>query len=131
MIILNHPLIPAPTLTPIASKADIVTTKANEVVWFDYDLELLRYCYDQQILAAVHIDKASEAVYANALGAKFVTMELDLAKEVQKIAEHYLFDTKVIAMLDERLLEKAIEMGIDGVYLTNRAMEGLSFTSTS
>ncbi len=118
MIILNHPLIPAPTLTPIASKADIATTKANEVVWFDYDLQLLRYCYDQRIPTAVHIHKASEAVYANALGAKFVTMELDLAKEVQKIAEHYLFDTKVIAMLDERLLDKAIEAGIDGVYLT-------------
>ncbi len=120
MIILNHPLIPAPTLTPIASKADIATTKANEVVWFDYDLKLLRYCYDQQIPSAVRIGQASEAVYANALGAKFVTMRLGLAKEVQKIAEHYLFDTKVIAILDERLLDKAIEAGVDGVYLTNR-----------
>lgn len=118
MIILNHPLIPAPTLTPIASTADIATIPASHIVWFGYNLQLLRYCYDQQIPAAVRIDEASEAVYANALGAKFVTMQLDLAKEVQKIAEHYLFDTKVIAMLDERLLDKAIEAGIDGVYLT-------------
>ncbi len=117
MIILNHPLVPAPTLRPISSKADIASTKAGEVVWFDYDLKLLRYCYDQQIPAAVGIDTIQEAVFANALGAKFVTMRLGLAKEVQRVAEHYLFDTKVIAILDERLLHKAIEAGVDGVYL--------------
>ncbi len=119
MIILNHPLIPAVKLTKVANREDIATTPANKTVWIEFDLELMRYCYDNGVHYAVSIENEVEAAYANALGAGFVMCNLDIAQKIQKLAEHYLFDAKVIALVDERLLDKAIEAGIDGAYLTN------------
>ena len=119
MIILNHPLIPSPQLTKITKKEEIAITPANKTVWIEFDLELMRYCYDNGVHYAVSIKNEVEAVYANALGAGFLMCELDIAQKIQKLAEYYLFDTKVIALVDERLLGTAIEAGIDGTYLTN------------
>ena len=119
MIILNHPLIPAVKLTKVSNKEDIAKTPANKTVWIEFDLELMRYCYDNGVHYAVSIENEMEAVYANALGARFLMCSLKTASTIQKVAEHYLFDAKVIATIDERVFHKAIEAGIDGVYLRN------------
>ena len=119
MIILGHPNIPAPTLIGIKSKEEIANTPPNSVVRFDFDFELLRYCQENSIPCAVDIQEPAQAVYANALGAAFLLCSLPLAKKIQAIADHYLFDAKVIASLDERLIDKAIEAGVDGVLVTN------------
>ena len=119
MIILNHPLIPSPQLTKITKKEEIAITPANKTVWIEFDLELMRYCYDNGVHYAVSIKNEVEAIYANALGAGFLMCELDIAQKIQKLAEYYLFDTKVIALVDERLLDKAIEAGVDGAYLVS------------
>ncbi len=119
MIILGHPKIPSSTLAPARSTEEIAATPAGSVALIPYDLELLRYCSDNNVRTAVHITEAAQSVYANALGAGFLLCDLELAKKVQKIAETYLFDSKVIAVIDERLIEKAIEAGIDGVLLRN------------
>ena len=86
---------------------------------FGFDWELLRHCHANDVPAAVEIASIKEAVYANALGARFLLCTLDLAKKVQPVAENYLFDAKVIAKLDERLIELAIESGIDGILCAN------------
>ena len=117
MIILNHPKIPSLKLYCIKNTNDIATTPPNSIVRFTFSWELLAYCKNNQIPAAVDIASLKEAVYANALEAKFLLCEFSLAKRVQKVAENYLFDAKVIAIMDERLIEKAIEAGIDGVYI--------------
>ena len=117
MIILGHPKIPSPTFTPAKTIEEIAATPAGSVALIPYDLDLLRYCSDNDVRTAVHITEAAQTVYANALGATYLVCELELAKEVQKIAENYLFDSKVIAIIDERLIHKAIEAGIDGVLL--------------
>ncbi len=122
MIILNHPLIPSPKFIEAHTTQEISQVLAKDVPLLPFDLKLLRYCYDNQVAYAVNITSSSEAVYANALHAHYLFCDLQTAKEVQKIADHYLFDSKVIARIDERLLERAIEAGIDGVYLTSRGI---------
>ena len=119
MIILNHPLIPSPKLTKITRKPQISNVPANEMVWIEFDMDLMRYCHDNDVHYAVTVVDTSQAVYANALKADFLMCGFQAAQKIQKVAEHYLFDAKVIAILDERVLYKAIEAGIDGVYLTN------------
>ncbi|BCD67502.1 hypothetical protein [Nitratiruptor sp. YY09-18] len=119
MIIFGHPHIPNPSIMFVKSKEEIAQTPASAIVAFDFDFELLRYCQENNITCAAWISSITEAVYANALEAKFLLCNLSLAKEVQKVAENYLFDAKVIAKIDERLIEKVIEAGIDGVLLTN------------
>ena len=119
MIILGHPKIPSPALAPAKTIEEIAATPAGSVALIPFDLDLLRYCSDNDVRTAVHITEVAQSVYANALGATYLFCELELAKKVQKIAENYLFDSKVIAIIDERLIHKAIEAGIDGVLLRN------------
>ena len=119
MLIFNHPHIPAPTLYPIKSLEEIKKTAPNTIVWFDFDFALLQFCQKNSIQCVVTIKNVQQAVYANALGATYLICKMPLAKKVQKIAENYLFDAKVIALIDERVLDNAIEAGIDGVFLTN------------
>ncbi|MDE5592069.1 MAG: hypothetical protein K2I63_03835, partial [Helicobacter sp.] len=51
------------------------------------------------------------------LGVKFfITLDKQMAKELQKLAEHYLFDSKILfAIKDEKTIEEVAKMGIDGV----------------
>ena len=119
MLVFNHPQIPTPTLQPIQSIEDIKNTPPNSIVWFDFDLSLLQFCQKNSVQCAVNIINIQEAVYANALSAAYLICKMPLAKKVQKVAENYLFDAKVIALIDERLIEQAIDAGIDGVFLTN------------
>ncbi|BAF69470.1 conserved hypothetical protein [Nitratiruptor sp. SB155-2] len=121
MLIFGHPKIPAPSFYRVENKEQIVSTPPNSIVRFAFDFEILRYCQENGIQVAVEIANVKEAVYANALQASFLLCSLPLAKEVQKIAENYLFDAKVVAFIDERVIEKAIEAGIDGVFLTNQS----------
>ena len=120
MLILNHPIIPSPKFIEASTTQEIDEILAKDVPILPFDLKLLRYCFDNQVAYAVKIDSTTQAVYANALNANYLICNLKIAKEVQKIAEHYLFDSKVIAKIDERLLDRAIEAGIDGVYLISR-----------
>ena len=122
MLILNHPLIPSPKLIEAHTTEEISQILAKDMPLLPFDLKLLRYCFDNKVACAVKITSATEAVYANALQAHYLLCTLTTAKKIQKIAEHYLFDSKVIAKIDERLLDKAIEAGIDGVYLILRGI---------
>ncbi|WP_281951423.1 hypothetical protein [Nitrosophilus kaiyonis] len=119
MLILNHPKIEAPKLYKISSIDDIKSTPSNSIVWFDFDFDILNFCKSNEIKSAVNISNIKEAVYANSLDAYFLICKFPLAKDVQTIAQNYLFDSKVIALIDERLIENAIEAEIDGVFLTN------------
>ena len=119
MIVLGHPKIPSPTLRHITDASQIARVAAKDIVWFDFDLDLLRFCHENDVRCAVRIADEKEAVYANALGAVFLLCGLKLAARIQKIADHYLFDAKVIVPIDERIVDEAIEAGVDGVLLTN------------
>ena len=119
MLIFGHPKIPSLKLYSVSSIDEIKKTPPGSIVWFDFDFDILNYCKKNEIASAVNIENIKEAVFANALHANFLLCRLPLAKDVQKVAENYLFDAKVIALIDERLIENAIEAELDGVFLTN------------
>ncbi len=123
LIILNHPKIPAPTLHQVADIDAIASTPPGSVVRFTFDWEMLHYCKANAIAAAVDINSLQEAVFANALEAKFLLCSFKLAKEVQRAAEEYLFDAKVVAKTDCRLIEEVIRAEIDGILCTNYALK--------
>jgi len=119
MIILNHPSIPSPSFKEVSSLPQIKQTSPQEIVKFKFDFELLNFCTKNGIKTAVEIASIEEAVFSNALGAFYLFCTLNLAKEVQKVADHYLFDAKVIAKISPSSFPEAIKLGIDGVYFLN------------
>lgn len=117
MIILGHELIPFTPLHKVTKVEDIKRTLPNSTVLFDFlDKEVLEYCKEQDIPFALHVKSIKDACIANALKAKFIIVDYELSKKVQPIATEYLFDTKILLLIENEMqIELAAENSIDGV----------------
>ncbi len=116
MIIIGDRFIPFEKIENIKTLEDIKQTSSNSTVCFSYDKEIMSYCFGNNVPYAVKITSLKEALYANALGAKYLLPCTDILEEVQKTAENYLFDSKVLALIeDENEIENLARKSIDGV----------------
>ena len=116
MIIIGDNFVPFENISFISSIDDIKNTKANSTLLFLYDLELLKYCYENELSSAVIVTSIKDAIYSNNLNAKYIISESDLATQIQKIADNYMYDSKnlVIINSNEEFEQTAIAQ-IDGV----------------
>ena len=81
------------------------------------DLKIAQLCDQNGIDYASVIQNIKEALLLVNLGVKFLICEdLEMAKELQNLAENYLFDAKVLLCIkeEEEMLEIA-KLRIDGV----------------
>ena len=113
MIIVGNKNIPYQNIKVINSIEDVKNTSANDIVYFPYDIELIKYCKANSVRCAVKISNITEAIFCNALEVFFI-ISYD-AKALQKIAENYMFDSKVLQIIstDEDIEQIAINE-IDG-----------------
>lgn len=115
MKIIGDKIVPFEEFFKISNIFEIKNTKPNLLLFFEYDEELLKYCYSQNLNFFVKISSIKEGLYANSLNSKYIVCKKDLAKKMQKIAENYMFDSKILAVIkssDE--LEKIALDEIDG-----------------
>ena len=117
MLIIGHSLIPFKPFTRVTKIEDIKKTEPNCTVLIDFhDKELVQYSVTQDISLALHVKSIKDACLANAIGAKFIVVDDLLSKQVQDVATEYLFDAKVILLVeDEKQIEFAAKNSIDGV----------------
>lgn len=115
MIIIGDSLIPSSKLFKISKIEEIKSTKPNSTLYFRFKDEILKYCFENSLDFAVKIKSIKEAIFANALNAKYIVVEKKLAKKVQKIAENYMFDSKVLAIIEKSdEIEDIAKLQIDG-----------------
>ncbi|WP_201352509.1 hypothetical protein [Hydrogenimonas urashimensis] len=119
MIILGHPDIPYEPLYYIESIEEIAMTPANATLWlgpYAETKEVAKHCFENEIPYAVMAASLTEALLANALHAKYILADASLAPQIQKTAETYLFDAKILLPVsEEKEMESAARDGIDGV----------------
>lgn len=116
MIIIGHRIIGCDTFTHINSIDEISSTASNSTVVLNYDLNIMDYCFRNNIKYAVKISKISESVFANNLNAKYIIIEQSISKEIQNIAENYMFDSKIIVIINnDDEIDNVANQGIDGV----------------
>lgn len=116
MILIGDDNIPYGMISKIKAIADIEKTQANSVVLFDFDCKLLNYCVNNDIQSAVVIQSTLESIYAHNLGAKYIICQKELVEQIQDLADHYLFDSKVLAIIeDSSEIESLAKKHIDGV----------------
>ncbi|WP_187647256.1 hypothetical protein [Nitrosophilus labii] len=97
---------------------EIKNTPPNTTLFFRYDLELIKYCYDNDLSFAVAVDSIKEAIFANHFGAAYIVVKKDMAKKIQNVANEYLFDAKILVkIVFDWEIEIFAQKGIDGVYL--------------
>ena len=116
MIIIGDKLVPFEEVIYIKNIENIKYTKANSTIIFDYDEKTLEYSYKNNLSSAVVVSSIKEAIYCNSLNVKYIISEKNLACEIQKIADNYMYDSKnlVIINSNEEFEQTAIAQ-TDGV----------------
>lgn len=116
MILLGDNLIPYEDLCLIDSIWDIEHSLPNSTLIYNYDENLLTYCNKNKLNSAIIVTCIKEAIYSNALGVKYIICDKKLAKNIQKIADNYMFDSKILSIIEqEKEIEDIALLEIDGV----------------
>lgn len=119
MIIIGHPWIISPKFCKIFSIEDIENSKNERIVLLEPLVDSnsqAQYCKDNNIAFAIVVNSLEDALFANCFGAKYIVCEEDEALMIQPIAQEYLFDTKVLVLIqNEKSMNKIARSGIDGV----------------
>lgn len=120
MILIGDKLVPFEKIEKISKIEDIIKTSSNCTLLFDFKEEILTYCSQNNLFYAVLVSNIKEAIYANSLSAKYIICPKDLACKLQKIADNYMFDSRILSIIksnDE--LEDIALNEIDGVIYSN------------
>lgn len=118
MLLFGHPLLPSQRFYHIESLEAIDKTPANSVVVLFFspqNLDLITHLRNHKVPFGLYVASTTEAVLAENLHANYVIVHPKVAQEIQKVADHYMFDAKVLGYIDqEEQLEKLIDMRLDG-----------------
>ncbi|EBH4166221.1 hypothetical protein FKP53_09585, partial [Campylobacter jejuni] len=84
-----------------------------------YDEKLISYLSQNDFEFAILVQNKDEIFLANALGAKFLLCnDKKLAKFASKVAEFYVFDSRVLMIVDKlENFKKFYKLKIDGIIL--------------
>jgi len=120
MILFGHPLIPSEKFYRIDSIDAISHTPSNAIVVFPFCrdphyLALMNHLRTNHVRFALEIATIDEAVIGENLRATYLIVRPEAGEAIQKVAEHYLFDAKILGYCaDESHLESLISMRLDG-----------------
>jgi len=119
MIVIGHPWIKSQKLRKVFSIEDIKSSDSNDIVLLEPLVDshtFAAYCQENGIAYAVVVNSLNDAVFANALGAKYLLCEEESALMIQPIAQEYLFDASILVLIhNEKEISKIARGGIDGV----------------
>lgn len=123
MIIIGHPWIKSNRFVKVFSIEGIEKSEPNDIILLEPLVDSHTYaqhCQANNIPFAVVVSTLDDAIFANALGAKYIICEEEDALMIQPIAQEYLFDTRVLVLIhSEKEISKIARGGIDGVIFDN------------
>ena len=118
MILFGHPLLPSEQFYHISSIDAIANTPSNSVIalmFEEQNLDIIAHLRLNNIRFALYVTSIVEAILAENFRATYLIVTTKHGADIQKVAEHYLFDAKVLGYCEEvENLEKLIEMRLDG-----------------
>ncbi len=117
MIIIGHKHIPCESFKSITTTKEI--HKTSQILWFYDSLEngfgLAKKCAESNIAFSVHISNITNCLLYASFNPKYLLISQN-AKTYQKIAEHYLLDSKILQIIkNESTIQNVAKKGIDGV----------------
>ena len=119
MLIFGHPWVPSPTFKKTFSVEEVGSVSDGEIVLLEplpESVPLAQYCQSRQIEYAVTVNEVRNAIIANALEAAYIVCQQEDAIAIQPIAERYLFDAKILVLIEEeKEIERLARSSIDGV----------------
>ena len=114
MQLIGHPLVPYKPLYEIQSIEAVATTPPNSLLLIPFKKEHILHCQQNQLSFALHVKTLKEAIIGNGAGASCLIVPYKMAKKMQALADHYLFDAKIcLRIKDENAIEEAASLGVD------------------
>lgn len=120
MQVFGHKWIESEAFYPVNSIEEIAQTPPNallQIKSLNTSIELVKHCQKNGLCYVLEIESIEEAVYANLLGATYILTNKALATELMPIAQNYLFDTHVLAIISHNQIEEMARCGVDGVVI--------------
>lgn len=100
MELIGHELIKYTVFKEVTSVKNVINF---DNLLFKFSEILIKSALDTDKTFSVYVESPKEAVLANALGAKYIVIDRSnssLIKDVVKLAEYYLFDSKVATVVE-------------------------------
>ncbi len=128
MIIIGHPWIKSNRFFKVFSIECIKKSQVDDIILLEPLVDSHAYavhCQENNVPFAVVANNLEDALFANALGAKYIICEEDDALMIQPIANEYLFDTRILVLIhSEKEISKIARGGVDGVIFADAIYEG-------
>lgn len=119
MILIGHPYIESESFAKADSIDAVADTPSGSTLFMPYGesrIPLCKHCVANGVKVAMQVDSITEAILANALKVRYIICEKSLAPEIQKLAENYMFDPKILCIIaSESDIEWCALNEIDGV----------------
>ena len=119
MIIMGHPWVESPQFCRIFSTDEIKNTQVNNIILLEplsKSHDIAKYCQNNSLAYAITVHTLHDALFANAMGAKYIICEEEDAITIQTSATEYLFETRLLVLIhNENEISKIAGFGIDGV----------------
>jgi len=107
----NHPKV---VFRPGA--ANLEATPASSIVMVPFEINDIELYEKHHAILGVIVYSLKEFIIVSKCGVKYALADFALSKQLQKAADNYLYDTKVLAMIEsEDEIGKIAAEGIDGV----------------
>jgi len=122
MLIFGNPYIDSPKFIKINTISQIDSTNPKDILLIEFKepFSLAKYCFENSLEYAIEANSIKDALLSINLGCSFIIANLELAKTLQKIANEYLWDSKILVKIkDDSALEKVALNYIDGVIYQN------------
>lgn len=118
MILFGHPYVPSERFYHIDSIEAVRHTPANSILALFFapeNLDIIDHLRRNGIRFGLFVETQSDAVIAENLRASYLIVNPKNGPAIQKIAEHYLFDAKVLGYINDMDdLQELIDMRLDG-----------------
>ena len=119
MLIFGHRFIPSTSFYHVFDIDSIANTPSNSTIHIEFkeeNLDIISHANLNQISTSLYVKNIQEIIYASALNASFIVLTENLAEDAKNIANEYLFDAKILVLIEEEnKIEKLALLGVDGV----------------
>ena len=127
MLIYGHRFIPSESFYHILDIESISNTPPSSIVYIEFseeNLDIITHANLNQISTSIFTEDITQVIYAASLEASFIIVHKDLAKAAQNIANEYLFDAKILVLIEnETEIEELALLSVDGVIFSNATVK--------
>jgi len=123
MIFFGHRFIESENFYHIQSIEAIQNTPPSSTLYIEFsetNLDIINHTFLNSMPTAIEVQNITELLYASSFGASYIVVDKILAKTAQNIAENYLFDAKILVIIEnEDEIEEMALLGVDGIIFSN------------